>query len=229
MSAQKGVAQGETWRPVVGYEGYYEGSSHGRVRSLDREILTSHGRKRFYRGQPIRQLVIHYYARIGLTKNGVTTKWCVHRLVCEAFHCPKPFAEAVVRHLNGKHTDNRPENLTWGTRAENSADMVRHGNAYWGNQTQCIRGHDFSEKNTYRYVSPAGVPRRSCRECDRTRSVAKNAQRDAAKRAARPFHECAVCGTRFQSSYRQVRFCSRTCVAASRRVGFKRSQQRRAA
>jgi DNA-binding transcriptional regulator YiaG len=51
----------------------------------------------------------------------------VHQLVCEAFHgvCPTPQHE--VRHLNGVPTDNRADNLKWGTRAENAADRIRHG------------------------------------------------------------------------------------------------------
>ena len=43
----------------------------------------------------------------------------VHRLVCEAFHGPAPFAGAVVIHLDEDATNNRPENLRWGTQKEN--------------------------------------------------------------------------------------------------------------
>lgn len=43
----------------------------------------------------------------------------VHQLVCEAFHGPKPFPEAVVIHLDEDALNNRPENLKWGTQKEN--------------------------------------------------------------------------------------------------------------
>lgn len=60
---------------------------------------------------------------------GVQRKIRVHLLVCEAFHGPKPFPDAEVRHLNGVRTDNRAENLAWGTAAENQHDRVLHGTA----------------------------------------------------------------------------------------------------
>lgn len=54
-----------------------------------------------------------------------------HVIVCETFHGPRPDG-MVVRHLNGKHWDDRPENLIWGTQAENCQDTVRHGNSTQG-------------------------------------------------------------------------------------------------
>jgi hypothetical protein len=50
----------------------------------------------------------------------------VHRLVCAAYHGPCP-AGSQTRHLNGSPTDNRPENLAWGTPRENYDDRDRHG------------------------------------------------------------------------------------------------------
>jgi hypothetical protein len=49
----------------------------------------------------------------------------VHRLVCEAFHGPPPSPNHQVRHLDGNKTNNRAENLAWGTHSENSLDAVR--------------------------------------------------------------------------------------------------------
>jgi hypothetical protein len=62
-------------------------------------------------------------------------KVLVHRLVCEAFHGPRPEG-AVTRHLDGSRTNNNSENLCWGTAKENVADMIKHGRhnarpAYW--------------------------------------------------------------------------------------------------
>ena len=51
----------------------------------------------------------------------------VHRLVCWAFNGPPPFDESEVRHLDGCRVNNEPENLAWGTSAENASDRNRHG------------------------------------------------------------------------------------------------------
>lgn len=54
-----------------------------------------------------------------------------HVLVLETYHGPRP-AGFVARHLNGNPTDDRPENLAWGTQAGNLADMVHHGRSVRG-------------------------------------------------------------------------------------------------
>jgi len=51
----------------------------------------------------------------------------VHRMVTEAFHGPRPTPQHQVRHLNGDRTDNRAENLAWGTAQENIDDRAVHG------------------------------------------------------------------------------------------------------
>lgn len=51
----------------------------------------------------------------------------LHRVVCEAFHGPPPFAGAVTRHLDGDKSNTRPENLSWGTQGDNMADAKLHG------------------------------------------------------------------------------------------------------
>lgn len=53
----------------------------------------------------------------------------IHQLVCEMFHGKKPAPHYEVRHLDGNPQNNHPENLRWGTRAENVRDMVDHGRA----------------------------------------------------------------------------------------------------
>ena len=95
----------------------------------------------------------------------------VHRLVCEAFNGPPPFEGAVVRHLNGIKTDNRATNLAWGTKAENTADMLRLGEIKQGAESPgwkdlCIAGHPLAGENIYQ---PPGSSHRQCRECRRDR------------------------------------------------------------
>jgi len=69
--------------------------------------------------------------RIWIPKFGRYVSRRVHVLVCEAFHGPRPVGQEV-RHLNGNKRDNRAENLRWGTRDENVADMIRHGTTVAG-------------------------------------------------------------------------------------------------
>lgn len=64
------------------------------------------------------------YPRVHL---GKSLRESVHVLVAVAFHGPKPDGCDVVRHLDGDPQNNRPENLAWGTYAENVADTTRHG------------------------------------------------------------------------------------------------------
>lgn len=139
----------EVWLPVVGYEGFYEVSDQGRVRSVDRTVQTKDGRRMSFRS---RMIALHLdecgYPEAVLSRNCRGKTIGVHRLVCAAFHGPKPDWAHCVRHLNGVPTDNRPDNLTWGTRSENMQDKARHGTNHWLNQTHCKHGHEFSPENT---------------------------------------------------------------------------------
>lgn len=70
---------------------------------------------------------------------GVNNRHSVHSLVCAAFHGPRPAADRVVRHLNDQKLDNRPENLKWGTRKENSQDAVSNGRTLVGQSNTFAR------------------------------------------------------------------------------------------
>lgn len=61
--------------------------------------------------------------------NGRPKSVPIHLLMLRAFVGPKPSPSHEARHLNGVPTDNRAENLAWGTRAENVEDKMRHGKA----------------------------------------------------------------------------------------------------
>lgn len=107
----------EIWRPVLGYEGRYEVSSIGRVRSL-----LSGGR--LMRQQLNGRAEDHAdYYRVKLAGN---RQRYVHHLVCEAFYGPRPDG-LLACHANGNHRDNWLDNLYWGTPMQNAMDMKRHG------------------------------------------------------------------------------------------------------
>jgi hypothetical protein len=116
----------ELWRPVVNYEGGYEVSSFGRVRSLDRQIICSDGRVRNRKGNMMRLSKRQNYLSVELFKNGVGTKRKVAHLVAEAFIGPKPEGLIVLHGPNGS-LDNSVFNLSYGTYKDNNYDRLRDG------------------------------------------------------------------------------------------------------
>ena len=109
----------EIWKDVVGYEGYYQVSNLGRVRSLDR--IASNGRK--IKGKILTTQVNTppYYPRVSLSVNGKMKLVQVHRLVAQAFvYNPDPEHKTQVGHKDESRTNNRADNLEWVTPKENS-------------------------------------------------------------------------------------------------------------
>ena len=106
----------EIWRPIDGYEGLYEVSSLGHVRSLPRD---------YHYGTIDSPLLMKLdtvnggYLRVTLSKNGERKRHMVNRLVAQAF-IPNLGNKPVVNHINTVRTDNRVENLEWCTYKENS-------------------------------------------------------------------------------------------------------------
>ena len=117
----------EHWLPVAGWEGLYEVSDLGQVRSLDRTIRYRDGRVRLYPGQVLKQnLHPAGYPYIGLSRDGKTTQHLVHWLVAAAFLGPRP-AGLQTLHGPGGPQDNRVANLSYGTPAQNNLDRWRDG------------------------------------------------------------------------------------------------------
>jgi hypothetical protein len=123
----------ETWRPVVGFEGRYEVSDAGNIRSLI--VVDSRGNRRVpkllakcdevKRGVVIRQRVM----LMGLNNSRHQKK--VHELVASAFIGERP-SGMVVRHLDGNATNNAVSNLAYGTAVDNMRDAIRHGTTVRG-------------------------------------------------------------------------------------------------
>jgi hypothetical protein len=121
----------ENWKAVVGFEGQYEVSDLGRVRSLDRIVHCSIGKgktpdrtaPRWLRGRILRPgIASHGYPTVSISGKS----HCVNVLVLTAFEGPAPEG-AECCHRNGTRTNSRLDNLRWGTRRSNVQDMAIHG------------------------------------------------------------------------------------------------------
>lgn len=119
----------EEWKDIEGYEGLYQVSNEGRVRSL--------------RTNKIMKLMIwHGYAYVNFTINNVVNHKSVHRLVAEAF-IQNPENKPNVDHINTIKTDNRVENLRWVTQSENNRNPIT--------LIRMIKGHLHEGKKVYQY------------------------------------------------------------------------------
>lgn len=115
----------EEWRDIAGYEGYYQISNMGRVRSVTRTFLRSDGSTATYKGRVLVPLGRPYH-HVTLSKNNRHNRARVHRLVAQTF-IPNPDNLDCVDHINNVKTDNRAENLRWCTHAQNSQYAVKDG------------------------------------------------------------------------------------------------------
>lgn len=120
----------EQWRPVVGYEGFYEVSNLGRVRSLDRVAVRGDGVRCRQRSLVLKQSIcgrLANYYKVGLSKNGQLKTRNVAKLVADAFLGPRPEGTEIA-HGPGGSLDNSVANLSYKTRSDNNlADKLRDG------------------------------------------------------------------------------------------------------
>lgn len=155
----------EEWKPIPGFEGVYEVSDLGRVRSLARKVARSNGRVLPVRERFLSSHADEYgYASVALSKKGKPRTKAVHALVAEAFF-GSPSSDEEVRHLNGKPWDNRLSNLAYGTKSENTLDSVGHGTHNHARVVYCSQGHKLEGENLVVYGKM-----RQCRSCSNARS-----------------------------------------------------------
>lgn len=112
----------EEWRAVPGFEGYYEVSNLGNVRSIDREVIMKNGVKRKTRGRMLRLGKYNSqssYAGVTFCVDGVPSKHSVHRLVASAF-IPNPDNLPEINHKDEDKRNNTVENLEWCDRKYNA-------------------------------------------------------------------------------------------------------------
>lgn len=121
------------WKPVKNYEGYYEVSDSGEVRSLDRIIADKNLKHRFLKGKVMKQSTSYnkerdceeYYV-VNLRKNGTMKVSQVHRLVAEAF-IDNPDNLPTVNHKDGDKYNNNATNLEWASYSDNNQHALDNG------------------------------------------------------------------------------------------------------
>ena len=121
----------EVWKPIVNYEGYYEISSYGRVKSVERVIehpSLVNGAKHKTIPERIRKPnIIKGYHCIALIKDKVKKVFRIHRLVIEHFGEAQPSEEYQVNHIDGYKSNNHIDNLEWVTPKENTCHAIKNG------------------------------------------------------------------------------------------------------
>lgn len=117
----------EIYKSVLGYEGIYEVSNLGNVRSLDRIVIYKDGRKRLWKGVLMTGgKTPTGYEFVSLKISGKVNQQYIHRLV--AFHfIPNSENKKTVNHIDGNKSNNAMFNLEWNTPSENSIHAVKLG------------------------------------------------------------------------------------------------------
>lgn len=153
----------EQWLPVVGWEGLYEVSDHGRVRSLTRTISRGAISECTIRGRVLKPVRGDQgRLQVGLSGPNGKSDRRIHLLVLEAFVGLRP-AGVDGCHWDDVKNNNRLENLRWDTKSANMRDRVRNGIHHETRKAECKYGHEFTPDNTR--INSRGA--RCCMECRR--------------------------------------------------------------
>lgn len=108
----------EIWKDIINFEGYYQCSNFGNIRSLDREINTKGGTKRISKGKILKPKTNPFYYCVGLSKFNKCKTYYIHRLVASSFisnsnNLPE------INHIDGNKLNNNITNLEWITSSKN--------------------------------------------------------------------------------------------------------------
>lgn len=124
----------ERWLPVVGWEGLYEVSDLGKVRSLPRKTIRG-----VLGGRELRPgMCSNGYMLVALCQNGRPESRLVHHLVADAFIGPRPDGHQCC-HNDGTRDNNALDNLRWDDTAGNQSDRVKHGTSNRGERSSTAK------------------------------------------------------------------------------------------
>lgn len=137
----------EVWKDIVGFEGYYQVSNLGNVKSLER-LVWNKSNKVFHKRKSvlIKQNSDGYYKMVCLSKCGKAKTFKVHRLVAKSF-CENKENKPQVNHIDGIKTNNSSENLEWMTSSENQQHAVDNK----------LQPEQYGEKNPFSKLSEKDV------------------------------------------------------------------------
>ena len=128
------------WKDIPGYEGSYQASERGEIRSLARDIVYAASHKSRAYTKQVKGRILRpgpsNFGHMSVVLGRGNTRM-VHDLVLRTFVGPRP-AKHECCHDNGNPADNRLENLRWGTRSENNIDAVKHGTRGKLTETQVL-------------------------------------------------------------------------------------------
>lgn len=154
----------EEWRDVIGFEGLYQVSSLGRVKSVERRIKVNGSQQACKtikericfqkQNRPTGRGYVRYL--VSLYKSNKQTTRNVARLVAEAF-IPNPLGLPCVLHLDDNALNNRVENLEWGTPQENSRQAAERGRLRYGQEHHASSLSDVDRRNAYEMLA-SGLP-----------------------------------------------------------------------
>lgn len=118
----------EIWKDIEGFEGYYQVSNTGKVKSLKRYVDNDFclDGKHVVEERILKPALVQGYPTVGLAKNGKCHMRRIHRLVAQAF-IPNPENKATVNHIDGDHANANVSNLEWATQRENNIHAHRTG------------------------------------------------------------------------------------------------------
>lgn len=141
----KGIKLNEIWKDVAGWEGYYQVSNLGNIRSRDRWV-ENRGTSRFLAGKPMVPVKsTDGYLMVKFTRNNKATTHRIHRLVAEAF-IENPEGLPEVNHLDCDRKNNIVTNLEWSTHADNVGHSRDKGHyKHYGADNQNYGHHTLHE------------------------------------------------------------------------------------
>lgn len=148
------------WKSVPKYEGMYEASIYGEIRSLDRYVQCKGGGKRLVRGFITRTFTNKFgYKRVVLFKNSKQHKFQLHRVIAMTF-LDNPCNKPEVNHRNGNKLDNNIKNLEWVTRKENTDHAVETGLIKYGGENHMSAKLRTKDVNWIRTLAMRGWTRK---------------------------------------------------------------------
>lgn len=127
----------EIWKPIPNFEGLYEASNIGRIRSVERKVSSGKG-ERTVSSKILKPILDEWgYEKVSLSKGGKCVSRKVNRLVAQAF-IPNPNNYPQVNHKDGIKTHNYIENLEWCTASQNMKHCFENGMSDWRTKVKII-------------------------------------------------------------------------------------------